>query len=198
MAGENTIWKVSIVGRFGLGQTFVNTMHYRQLGEIVGISPAELLANDVSDKVTELYVGLIPASAQVDAIEVRQITDPPLAGFDLPMSVNGGQSGNQLPPQCAGLISWRTGMIGRNQRGRIYLPAPVESLNDAGQVAVSLQDAYADFATAMLTQPDVTGLIDAFNLCILHRETLTSDDVTSFVIRNDFKTQRRRVVGVGA
>jgi len=198
MAGENTIWKVSIVGRFGLGQTFVNTMHYRQLGAIVGSDPAELLANDVADKVTELYAGLICASSQIDAIEVRQVTDPPLTGFDLPMSVNGGQSGDQLPPQVCGLISWRTGMIGRNQRGRIYVPAPAESLNDAGQVAVGLQDAYADFATAMLTQPDATGLVDAFNLCILHRADLTSDDVTGFVIRNDFKTQRRRVVGVGS
>jgi len=156
------------------------------------------LAEDVADKVTELYGGLIMSSSQVQSIEVRQVTDPPLTGFDLPMDLLGGQSGDQLPPQVCGLITWRTGFIGRNQRGRIYLPAPAESLNNAGQVATSLKDSYAAFADAMLTQPDVTGLISAFNLCILHRETLTSTDVVSYTIANDFKTQRRRVVGVGS
>jgi hypothetical protein len=198
MAGENTIWKAAIVGTLGLGQQVVNTFHYRQLGVIVGSNPAELLANGIGDKIAEGYLDFCMNSMIINRVEVRQITDPPLTGFDLNVNETGNIAGSQLPPQCAPLIQFRTGLLGRNQRGRVYLPPPDHTIQNAGQVDPAYRSAIEAWGTLMLTQPDSTGLVDAFVLVVYHRETSTWTDATSVLSSPNMQTQRRRVAGVGA
>lgn len=188
-------YKLSIVGTFGLGQQFVNTLHYRQ--ELITLGdPSETLANQFNDQVITGYSQIISANDVVNTIEVRQLTGSPLGAFDLAVDVQGSDAGDALPPQNAPLVSWRTGLVGRANRGRIYLPAPVEDTQTQGQLSTAYKAAAQNVADSMI---EVGDLVSTFwQLVIFHQTSLTGTPVVSAIIRNDIATQRRRRVGTGS
>lgn len=191
------VFRLSVVGRFGLGQQFVNVFHYEQTDTVVG-NPAEALAAEFSSQALPSYLSLIPSSNVVDTVEVRQVTGTPLNAFDNPINDPGGLSGEQLPPQVAPLISWRTALVGRRNRGRTYIPAPTEPQQVAGTLI-------ATYVTAMETFiDDVQSLVNAltstenFHLGIFHSDDSTITPTTEGIPRTELATQRRRRLGVGS
>lgn len=53
--------------------------------------------------------------------------------FEAPRNDRGTYAGNALPPNCAALVQKRTGLGGRRNRGRLYLPGiPEAAVGPAG------------------------------------------------------------------
>jgi len=113
----------------------------------------------------------------------------------------GGSLGQQLPTQLALLVS--TGFLGpKPNRGRIYFGGLVEDANTGtGQPVLAARD---DFQTAVEVWRDgvATGAGNAF-LRIARPDFLANNWVLnnpaeSVIARNQWATQRRRRLGVGA
>lgn len=193
----NDVFRVSAVGRFGTGQDFVNVWYYRQVAGSLA-APMTDLISAWQDQVQDLYMACMPAANVLDSLEIRGVTNPSL-GQDQAIGAQGGQSGDALPPQTASLVSWRTGFVGRRNRGRTYLPAPVETVQSAGTLSAGMLTAMADFAVAAIALQDPANLGTAwFHLVIYHHDLGTSTDVNSYLVRSELATQRRRRLGSGS
>lgn len=197
------VYKLAVVGAFGLGQEFVNTFHYRCEDAGAGDFPSDLA---LSWQLTALpnYLDLLMDSSLVVQIEVRQVTGSPLASNDLVINETGANSGEQLPPQVCPLVSWRTGLIGRRNRGRSYLPAPPENIQDAGALTTGFLESIQTFADSckLLTG----GGFGDWQLVIYGKANPDAEPpldenivpVTTALVRRDLATQRRRRVGAGS
>lgn len=192
------IFKLAVVSSFGLGQACVNTFHYKQLTTFLGFSPVDILAEDWQAVVQPNYLGIMPTSMLLEQLQIRQVSGGELS-LDFPVAVGGtGGTGGTLPPMDCALISWRTGLIGRANRGRTYLTAPFESFQDAGTLTTGALDQYQTLADSMILIHDgITGLIPHFQLVIFHTNAADSPEVAQGLVRNLIATQRRRRVGVG-
>jgi hypothetical protein len=100
-----------------------------------------------------------------------------------------------LPPQAAGIITWRTAMVGRMYRGRTYMPAVPEFNSDDGIIDGTLIAAYSAYAYQMLQ-----GMQQAVgaSMVIYHKTPHTYTPVTASLVRSIVYTQRRRTVGRGS
>jgi len=102
---------------------------------------------------------------------------------------------NAAPDQVTGLVSCRTGLAGRANRGRFYPGfVPVAVLTAAGFLtAGGLIILQALAAAIPLTKAITAGAnTTTITLCIYHRATSTTTDINSLIAVNAFATQRRR------
>lgn len=112
--------------------------------------------------------------------------------FTLTTVVGALGGGSPAPPNCTFLVKKVTGVGGRKNRGRMYLPGVGESDVDGigGVLAAKvtgLNIAFTSFMTA-LAALDISP-------CILHTEALPSTGILSFQTENLIATQRRRLRG---
>lgn len=191
------IFKLAVVGRFGTGQQFVNTFHFRQILS-GGTNPAQDLAQGFEQQAMAEYLDLISNAYVVDTIEVRQKTGTPLFAYDEPSGASGVITGDPLPPQVSPLISWRTAEVGRRNRGRSYIPAPAEVNQNAGVLTAGYLALVQSFADEMLTINEPILGNPEFELVIFHDIDDTATTVTEGIPRPTLMTQRRRRVGVGS
>lgn len=192
----NDIYKASLVGAFGTGQQFVNTLHYRQV--LVGLAnPVEELAAQIEAIVLPELVQILPNPYIVFTVEIRQVTGSPLEGTDLPVNAQGVVTGDPLPSQVCPLVSWRTGLLGRANRGRMYLPAPVEGAQVAGQLSTTFMANVQTVADSMLS---LSVLGDEAFIAVIYSadNNPTGLPITTAVVRQDLATQRRRRIGSGS
>ena len=99
----------------------------------------------------------------------------------------GGEPGDQAPPNVAWLLTKRTALGGRANRGRMFIPGPPEAfITASGTMAASaLQTAADDFLDALAT----TGT----PMVILHNGTGDPTPVTQLISEPRVATQRRRL-----
>jgi len=103
----------------------------------------------------------------------------------------GQQTPFPAPPQCARIVTLRTGTIGRAHRGRMYIPGePIDALETDGarwdsSTTGTVTDAFNQFRTLL----DGNGL----TLAVLSRLNSSQSPVTSISVRSYLGTQRRRV-----
>lgn len=189
----NDIFKFSVVSRFGPGQPCVNTFHYKVINSLFPLDDAQGIVDAWQGQVQADYLSILNNAMVLDQLEVRQVLGG-LAAIDFPVGAPGtGGAADQLPPMDCALISWRTGLIGRANRGRSYLPAPFESFQSQGALtapAIAVYDALAD-KMRVLFDP-LTGLITFAQLCMWHTSAADSPNVTTKIVRNLIATQRRR------
>jgi hypothetical protein len=114
-------------------------------------------------------------------------------------AVVGATAGEALPPQCAQVISWRTSLAGRSFRGRSYLPAPTENVQNAGILNSTQQTALAAIVTQMLAVFGPSGSDGNWQFCVISRVSAGAPrvppigtEVTVGVVRTSLQTQRRR------
>lgn len=110
-----------------------------------------------------------------------------------------GQTAGGYAPQVCNLIKLQTGLRGRSNRGRIYLPHVCDSANSNGQVGssalTSIQTAWSSFLTGLTTYAP------AFNLVVAAYDrdhggaSPHATTVTSVVAEQYTATQRRRQPG---
>jgi hypothetical protein len=199
------IFRVALVGMGAQGQQLVNVLHYRQEDSLIFDEPGEDFVEAWTTAVQTPYLATFAPGCGLYSIEVRGVTDPEY-GYDytVPGSpVGTAGSGDELPPQDAAVITWKTGKVGRANRGRSYMwPAP-EASQHRGAWNATYQGylaAYADAAMLVGSPPVTAGWqlgVLSWYLDGVKRATPKFTPVTSYVVRDQVFTQRRRRAGSG-
>jgi hypothetical protein len=189
----NDIFKLSVVGRFPNGQEWVNVHYYKQLVTFILTQPEQGLVDDFQATVEADLLQGMNGDMFLDQYEVRQVSGG-LAALDVPVGLTGtGGSGDMLSPMDCPLVSWRTGLIGRANRGRTYFPSILESLQANGVISAAGLTFYQTVADDHITLKDaLTGLQSDWSKVIFHTDASDSPVVTTGLVRNQLATQRRR------
>jgi len=187
------IWRVSIEGE-ALTDSFVNVLHYQEGfgwdGDLAS------LAQGIWDGIGATYVAMLADSYTATNLSLRGVTNP-TQGFDLALSDPGTQTGDRLPTQTAGVITWRTGLIGRSYRGRSYIGPMVETVSNGGYISspqLAVMDTFADAAKTIIEALPGTGVLQ---LGVYSRKLSQFTAVTAHESQQIMGTQRRRRPGVG-
>lgn len=104
-------------------------------------------------------------------------------------NIPGTYTTSQLPPQCSIVASLHTGLTGRQNRGRVYLPSIVPMLA-GGQASSSASSSWTTQIAQFLTHMNAatTGAF-TYNACV---GTGICPSITSVSIDTVVDTQRRR------
>lgn len=182
-------------------QIGLNVRHYEVGAWPVGPTD-QAVANAISLKFAPVYTPLLALPAQFFGVAVGKLTGGVFMPFASSTSgqAMGGAGFETLPAQVTGLITLRTALPGRANRGRAYIPFPSEDgsngaafpaptggyLGQLANIGVLFQQIV--FTNAQLPPTGGTLLGQIF-----HRSGLpTFEPITSYVARAAWATQRRR------
>lgn len=119
---------------------------------------------------------------------------------------NGGGTGESSPSFVAQLLRLRTGVAGRSNRGRMFLPPPVEGEITADTLGSGATDALLAFAACLAGKFVGASPTENFNLCVLSKKAVgtppnyslaVDKDVTDIIPVADVAVMRRRRRGHG-
>lgn len=188
---------------FIAGQLGINILHGR-IESLVAPNPTDqLYVNAVELALAPLYKACLPNTAGAwRGVGVRQV-GVAVAGVEVfsTASTNAGNGTTPaLPKQVAGIISKKTDLSGRKNRGRLYIPFPREEDNttdgrpDATYIAAmqAIADWYKGDATNIREVTVLGGGIARVRFGIYHRSDLSFTPCTNFVVRGEWANQRRR------
>jgi hypothetical protein len=126
--------------------------------------------------------------------------------FDATGAGAGAIAGGALPSFCAGLVDIKTGSGGRRNRGRMFLPPPLET-----QVAAGVLDApglalYAAFVACIAGKFLGAGGSTVWEIGVLSRKAVSEGSAinvafksaTSLTPKSLVSVQRRRKIGTGS
>jgi hypothetical protein len=119
----------------------VNRFHFEQRTALILDTPEEDLVEAFTLNMLAEYIALVTSLLTLDTIFVGQ--GP---GFETSYAVGnfgqGGQlTGEALPPRTSASITYKTALLSRRGRGRIYLPPANEASSLGGTVGSSYQSA---------------------------------------------------------
>jgi len=105
-----------------------------------------------------------------------------------------GTSGNGMPRQCAAVVSLRSGLGGRANRGRFFLPATSTSaVSTQGQMTLGKCQAVAALAKTLFDATNALSIgSSAAILTIASRDSGAHTLVTGLSVDSKIDTQRRR------
>jgi hypothetical protein len=153
-------------------------------------------ADAVSDYFATAYTELQGGTA--DDVSYNSVTVTDLRTVDGPQfestsswPIVGTDSGDMLPLQTAGLISWYTARRGRSFRGRTYLGGFCENFSSGAHIDSTLHTAIAAFADDLLSTSNYLGIISRYESGVL-RDPGIITPITSRVVHDLWATQRRR------
>lgn len=150
------------------------------------------IAQSFEEAVGDAYRGAVSQNVGLTSVTVTDIIT--MAQSTEALSGVGARTGDMLPPQAAGVISWRTGLAGRKYRGRSYIPGIAE-MDQAGGTLVAGAQANLDVLAGAVNNYWPAAFSGTH--VIWHRDNTTPTPVSSWVIRPVVYTQRRRTLGVG-
>lgn len=190
------LFEIVTVSRFQ-DQTGLNVSHWR-IESISGSTPTDtVIAAAMNSHLEDEHVNLMSEEASYRGLTLQYLGpgDP----REKVIHANGGEpgtiEGEPLPSQVAGLITLRTGLAGRANRGRKYFPFAGETANLTGGVPsaaylLSLGDAVTAYSADVLAgTPPVSALLHCY---ILRKSDLHAVRVTTGTVRPNWATQRRR------
>lgn len=199
----NDVYRMALVGVGSAGQQLVNVHHYQQVAGTGSDEGLQLIDAWVA-QASASWADCVGVDNLMTQIQIRNITQPEKGmDYSLPTPIPGEMTGEGLPPQTAGIISWRTGLIGRRRRGRTFMFPAGESaqnngqwnsghlsnLNDYGLIMLELDSAGTSYQMVIYSAPDTTPPPSPAVLVT---------PVTGVVIPIYTASQRRRRVGVGS
>jgi hypothetical protein len=114
--------------------------------------------------------------------------------FDALFNRTGTIVSSSMPPNCALLIKKVTGLAGRANRGRMYMPPfslSEGSIDKLGAMAQAVADVVTSFAQSARTQMIANG----HDPVILHHSAATPTPIIDLVCETTIATQRRRLRG---
>lgn len=179
------------------GQAGLNVRYYRISAQTSGPVSLGVAAVALDAIFAPLYQELLSSSALYRAVGVQKVFPLPIGnesfsgGFDRV----GLRTGDPLPKQIAGVLSFRTALAGRRNRGRLYCPFPAEVSNTSSSEPNStyIEDlgtlGTAHLATRVITDGPNS---ETFVPVIFRRGAGTTQDLTARIIRVIWGTQRRR------
>lgn len=148
--------------------------------------PSSVLVNDYYDMWTVVLQPLVNSGVTLNSITARNNV-----GYaERLVGQNGARTSESQPPQVAALIRLSTGLIGRANRGRIYVPfvLPDSAVGGAGDIDPGWMDELESISDAIASYGDDSGA----ELQILHSTERAPTPVTSRSVSNQVATQRRR------
>ena len=179
------------------GEVAINALHYR-VNAVVGASLTEQQVVDLLfTRFSTGYPPLVSSAAFYAGMTVQKIRPLPVgaAQFSSAAPVAGTVAGDLMPRQVSGIITKRSVLAGRANRGRMYVAYPSESDNGTGgapsagyitRLATLAGQAFVNFTlTSGANSVDLVPVV-------YHRILGTSNDVTTSLSRNYWATQRRR------
>lgn len=140
----------------------------------------------------ETYYGAEVVLSLATAAALSPTTGQQMARADVDVSLPGVSASDNLPPQCAVVVSLRTDVANRSGRGRFYLPAPAFNAAVGGLIGPAVQQDFVDAITRLFAELDSA----AITPILFSRSTFIQTTITSFNIGNVFDTQRRRRNGL--
>lgn len=178
-------------------QLAINVLHYR----VTAITGASTTTASAAARLEFLiqaeYKALLVALATFRGVGVKRLfpSTPTIEEFSSIASGLGDVGGDPLPKQSAGIITKQTGLAGRANRGRMYIPFPGEDSNDGDGDPTAAYVGDLGALAAILEVPQTVGTApnDATIQPILyHRLDGSFTFLTNFLPRNKWGTQRRR------
>lgn len=108
-------------------------------------------------------------------------------------AVAGTGGASPLPPNCALLVRKQTGLGGRRNRGRFFVPGIANTgVSNAGVIAPATLTNYQNAALTWYTA--VKGLAEVEELCVLHDSApFTPTTIVTLEAQGRLATQRRRL-----
>lgn len=202
---EGDVWLIAIKGTL-LGQEYVNGFAAQLTS--AGATVEDAIDDIVTTFYTPVLAGVITNQLSLTMASARQQVNPQVL-FEKAISLTGAQAGEALPPQCAFVITLRTGIAGRSRRGRLYIGGHIEANESNGVFAgatVTGMQGWADGLVALAgaggTSPDWRWGVWSkklgeptpgnFNVGAGFRT------ITEVLARSIVYTQRRRTLGHGA
>lgn len=188
------VYRLAVRSTFNNVDDIINVHHYRQELVVIG-NPAEDLANQWASDLALLYRGLFGGGVSLTDVSVRPVP-PATEFFDLNLGSQAGLlAGQTLPLPNAPIITWRTALIGRRNRGRTFFPPPTENEQDGGSISATLISALQDYADGAIQLLELG--VPQWQMVVHSEVGGTDNPVTSYVVRTLMGSQRRRKQGVG-
>lgn len=191
-----TIFRHEATGTLPDGETFTFGIHSEKpAGSLSGAHSAWAAAIDdlwngtatPTDSIKQLY----PSSIHIDEVvstELDAISGRNLLQERTGVSLIGTGSGGALPQEVAVCVSLRTALPTRAGRGRFFLPSPILTTCVTSRLASTPQGEILAAAALMLGDMNSA----TFTVVILHRSTMTTDDVVSVDVGDVFDSMRTR------
>lgn len=152
-------------------------------GDLVTLIGTALLDNQVDDAIGTDWA--------IPEWTVQNFDDPTRADITIPSEFVGGENGDPLPQNVAALVSLRTPLSGRSNRGRAYWPGYTEASADGSRFLITSQGHLADFYTQLVD--DLDSFTWPGQLVVMSIKNATAQLVSSILVEPDFATQRRRL-----
>lgn len=153
----------------------------------VGRAPSADLADDIK---VWWDIDLQPVTSQHYLLELIKLRSD-VGEADLVVNETGAVSGATMPPNVAALVQKRTGLAGRANRGRMYLPGvlPEDTVDNGGTISTVQRDGLQVVMEHLLDMADTNwGGVQLF-----HNGSSDPTTVTSLPVLATVATQRRRV-----
>lgn len=195
----NDVYRLSVVTNQGSGGQMIVTHHFKQNSALVFDTPVDDLIARWVDQALPVFVDLLSTSFIVDVVRAISVDNTEQGEFQVSTADGTGtQSGDSQPYQNAAVVTWRTGVPGRSNRGRNYIGGAVEANNaGAGQLTTDYKTVLNSYAQTLTFMNGDSLQFAKWQLVVYSRLLNASRPVTSYVVRPTFYTQRRRVLGVG-
>lgn len=186
------VWRLAVIGNL-LGQEMVNVFHYAKPDGIADGDGMDLI-NTWLTNVAPAYLDACPLAYTLLQLTARKLGTTTEATLDTIRP--GVRIGTVNAPQVAPTVTWETPFATRSARGRSFIPGVVDADCLNGLLSNGLQLALDAFTAAII--PDLVGTIATYLLCVHSRKFNTTRRVTSGIVHEIARTQRRRELGVGA
>jgi hypothetical protein len=176
------------------GGECITVHNIRQVGAETVNVPYDIMNNWVAG-VQNPWLNAISAGYTLVRLKVKGLDD--VVGGEQPAAGAGVLSGDMLPPQCAGVVTWTTGLIGRSNRGRTFVPGIPEGHQAGGVLSSTLMGLYDLFGAALIST--FAGGSTDYELIVASNLVAGGGNaVTGKIVRPYVRSQRRREIGVGS
>lgn len=198
-------FQVALIGTNSVGDKF--HAGFNMDSGVAGESSAQVVADAVAAAFvakfdedfssTQLKV-VTPSTVSYDTVRVYERSQTPGgAAIDVAEAHMTGQVGTYggfaQPPEVAVCLSLLTGVPGRSNRGRMYMPAPglvTPVANASGVLATAGQGLYAQWAAAFFAE--LNSFSTGLDVVVWSRKNASVRNVTRVAVGNQFDSQRRR------
>lgn len=185
------------------GQLCENILHLRTKNALI---PDNEIAATVRDQYWRALNDEISEEVTCETVSVQEIFPTPTDPFELAVAEVGAQVGNAIPTSVAAVVAMKTGLGGRRNRGRKYIPGLLMS-NCENSV---IDD--ARFASLQAVMNNINSWFQQGNALsnlvwgVLHRRAAGAPvpldaaafvPVTSVILRRVLGTMRSRIPGHG-
>jgi hypothetical protein len=195
-----SIYEVKVRSLAAEGQLF-NLLHYTQTA---GPAEAEVqtqtaLALAWDAACSQEWVDVYPTVWTLADVAVSRIVPLPRQAETLrALNVPGNRAVTPLPAEVAVVLTKRSPIAGKANRGRVYLSGAAQADTSGGKVIAGAYATAAQLlADKLATVLTTVGPPRTFAPCIYHRLTFDYTIITSCLVRPVLRAQRRRQAGVG-